>query len=278
MWRTGATIRCPDEYGKLVEQHERPLAAVHDEARVAELAGSLLAEHAPFGCAGLLHVCEAPRRPELFHSASCTSTILAAAAPTPGRARAVSVHREPASHPPTGRAIGVVVIHTMEIAERAGAAEICARWFANPASEVSAHYCVDADSVVQCVREDDIAWHARGGNANSIGIELAGYAGQKTLGWNDDYSRAVIERAAQADGRGLCAVRDPDSTSPRRRSRRGPARHHGPCRCQRGVPQERPLGSRPRLPLDAVPAASAQQRRRRARHAGLTRPRRAPRG
>ena len=98
--------------------------------------------------------------------------------------------------PADDRPIGVVVIHSMEIAETSGAAETCARWFASPASEVSAHYCVDADSIVQCVREDDIAWHARGGNTNSIGIELAGYAGQKTLGWNDDYSRAVLERAA----------------------------------------------------------------------------------
>jgi len=95
-----------------------------------------------------------------------------------------------------GRSIGVIVIHTMEIAERTGAAELCARWFENPASEVSAHYCVDADTVVQCVREEDIAWHARGGNANSIGIELAGFAGQRALGWNDAYSRAVVERAA----------------------------------------------------------------------------------
>jgi len=97
----------------------------------------------------------------------------------------------------SGRSIGIVVIHTMEIAEHAGAAEVCARWFQNPASEVSAHYCVDADSIVQCVREEDIAWHARGGNANSIGIELAGYAGQRALGWRDAYSRAVVERAAQ---------------------------------------------------------------------------------
>ena len=97
----------------------------------------------------------------------------------------------------TGRAIGVVVIHTMEIAERDGAAELCAHWFQNPESEVSAHYCVDADTIVQCVREDDIAWHARGGNATSIGIELAGYAGQRALGWSDAYSRAVVERAAR---------------------------------------------------------------------------------
>jgi len=46
------------------------------------------------------------------------------------------------------------------------------------------------------VREADIAWHARGGNTNSIGIELAGYAGQQARDWKDDYSQAVLERAA----------------------------------------------------------------------------------
>ena len=95
-----------------------------------------------------------------------------------------------------GRAIDVVVIHTMEIAERGAAAEACARWFASPDSEVSAHYCVDASEVIQCVREQDIAWHARGGNTVSIGIELAGYAGQGPRGWDDDYSWSVLERAA----------------------------------------------------------------------------------
>jgi N-acetyl-anhydromuramyl-L-alanine amidase AmpD len=96
----------------------------------------------------------------------------------------------------TGRAIDVVVVHTMEIAERPDAAEICARWFKTRVSRVSAHYCVDADSVVQCVREKDIAWHARGGNTNSIGVELAGFASQTTRDWNDRYSAAVLERAA----------------------------------------------------------------------------------
>ena len=96
----------------------------------------------------------------------------------------------------TGRAIDVVVMHTMEIAERRDAAEICARWFGTKASQVSAHYCVDADSVIQCVKETDIAWHARGGNANSIGVELAGFASQTTRDWEDPYSRAVLARAA----------------------------------------------------------------------------------
>ncbi len=95
-----------------------------------------------------------------------------------------------------GRAIGVVVIHTMEIAERPDAAEICARWFKTPVSRVSAHYCVDADSVIQCVREKDIAWHARGGNTDSIGVELAGFASQTRRDWADPYSAAVLDRAA----------------------------------------------------------------------------------
>jgi N-acetyl-anhydromuramyl-L-alanine amidase AmpD len=98
--------------------------------------------------------------------------------------------------PTTGRRIDVVVIHTMEIAERADSAEAVARWFSRPEVEVSAHYCVDADSTVQCVRERDIAWHARGGNERSIGVELAGRAGQGKAGWADAYSYAVLERAA----------------------------------------------------------------------------------
>jgi N-acetyl-anhydromuramyl-L-alanine amidase AmpD len=95
-----------------------------------------------------------------------------------------------------GRPIDVVVMHTMEIAERPDAAQICARWFASRASEVSAHYCVDAGAVIQCVREKDIAWHARGGNAASIGVELAGFASQTRRDWRDDYSAEVLERAA----------------------------------------------------------------------------------
>lgn len=96
----------------------------------------------------------------------------------------------------TGRAIDLVVMHTMEIAERPDAAQICAQWFATPVSNVSAHYCVDAKRVIMCVREKDIAWHARGGNSDSIGVELAGYARQTGREWGDPYSSAVLARAA----------------------------------------------------------------------------------
>jgi N-acetyl-anhydromuramyl-L-alanine amidase AmpD len=96
-----------------------------------------------------------------------------------------------------GRSIDVVVIHTMEVAERKGAAESCARWFADPAAEVSAHYCVDADTVIQCVPEEHVAWHARGGNTSSVGIELAGFARQSPAEWRDAYSGAVLRQAAR---------------------------------------------------------------------------------
>ena len=94
------------------------------------------------------------------------------------------------------RKIGVVVMHTMEIRERKDAAEICARWFASRVSRVSAHYCVDADTILQCVHEQDIAWHARGGNTSSIGVELAGFARQTRPDWADAYSTAVLGGAS----------------------------------------------------------------------------------
>ncbi len=97
----------------------------------------------------------------------------------------------------SGRVVDVVVMHTMETAETAGVAKAVAHWFASPSSQVSAHYCVDADTVVQCVREEDVAWHARGGNTSSIGIELAGRAAQDADEWDDAYSLAVLWRAAE---------------------------------------------------------------------------------
>jgi N-acetyl-anhydromuramyl-L-alanine amidase AmpD len=110
---------------------------------------------------------------------------------------AIPFVRSPNFTPAEERTIDVIVIHTMEIGERTDAARICARWFESPASQVSAHYCVDADEVVQCVEEADIAWHARGGNTNSIGVELAGMAGQGRRDWADAYSQAVLDRSAE---------------------------------------------------------------------------------
>ena len=95
-----------------------------------------------------------------------------------------------------GRRIDLIVIHTMESAEKGDTAEHCALWFRNPAAKVSAHYCVDADSIVQCVRDQDVAWHAPGANHDGIGIEHAGRARQTGRDWSDVYSAAMLERSA----------------------------------------------------------------------------------
>ena len=102
-----------------------------------------------------------------------------------------------------GRRIDLVVVHTMEADERDDAALRCARWFQNPRSRLSAHYCVDADTVIQCVADEDVAWHAPGANHDGVGIELAGRAGQSRREWADAYSSAVLARAAELAA-GLC--------------------------------------------------------------------------
>jgi len=95
-----------------------------------------------------------------------------------------------------GRQIDLIVIHTMEMDEKGETAETCAQWFRNPGAKVSAHYCVDADSIVQCVRDQDVGWHAPGANHDGIGIEHAGRAKQTGRDWSDAYSTAVLDRSA----------------------------------------------------------------------------------
>ncbi|HUQ22867.1 MAG TPA: N-acetylmuramoyl-L-alanine amidase [Gaiellaceae bacterium] len=95
-----------------------------------------------------------------------------------------------------GRQIDLIVIHTMEMDEKGETAENCAQWFRNPGAKVSAHYCVDADSIVQCVRDQDVAWHAPGANHDGIGIEHAGRAKQTGREWSDAFSTAMLERSA----------------------------------------------------------------------------------
>lgn len=62
--------------------------------------------------------------------------------------------------------------------------------------KASAHYCVDADSTVQCVKAKDVAFAAPGANHNGIHIEMAGRAGQTEAQWNDEYSQKLLARTA----------------------------------------------------------------------------------
>jgi len=84
-----------------------------------------------------------------------------------------------------------IVWHDMEVDELPDRAENTADYFADPSDgrEVSAHYCVDNNSAVQCVLEKDVAWTVgnRPGNNRGVNFELAGRASQTREQWLDDY-------------------------------------------------------------------------------------------
>jgi N-acetyl-anhydromuramyl-L-alanine amidase AmpD len=106
--------------------------------------------------------------------------------------------------PAEGRAVNLVVIHTMEAPEKPTTAENVAAWFAgDSAPKASVHYCVDVDSVVQTLEEKHVAWGAPGANEKGIHIEHAGYAKQTPEEWADVYSRTMLERSAELVA-GIC--------------------------------------------------------------------------
>ena len=94
--------------------------------------------------------------------------------------------------------IQLIVIHSMEAPEKGETAENVANYFSNATVEASAHLCVDNNSIIQCVRFDDTAFHCKNANANGIGIEHAGYAKQTTAEWLDDYGKKMLELSAKA--------------------------------------------------------------------------------
>lgn len=98
------------------------------------------------------------------------------------------------------RTVRVIVIHTMETPERDGIADDIARDFATrpPTSKASAHLCIDNKKIVQCVKDNDIAFAAPGANSDGINLELSGRARQSAADWQDEYSTAVLENAANA--------------------------------------------------------------------------------
>lgn len=129
-----------------------------------------------------------------------------------------------------GRAIDLIVVHSMEAPEKGTTAESCARYFATTDRKASAHYCVDDTSVIQSVRDRDVAYHAPGANRNGIGIEHAGYARQTRAEWLDPYSRRMLELHSAPLAAALCRAHNIPVTwltpSDLRDGKRGITSHH----------------------------------------------------
>src|SRR5688572_29051390 len=102
------------------------------------------------------------------------------------------------------RQVRLVVIHSMEAPEKGETAENVARYFQNPRDKngkpvkASAHLCVDSDSIVQCVLDNDVAYAAPGANSDGVHIELSGYAKQTRKEWLDAYGVLMFEKGANA--------------------------------------------------------------------------------
>lgn len=105
-----------------------------------------------------------------------------------------------------GRHIQFIVLHSMEAPEKGTTAEAVANYFKNGSGgrAASAHYCIDNNSIVQCVQTKDIAYGAANANRNGIHLELAGYAKQTRAEWMDEYSQEMLKNAALLCGKLLC--------------------------------------------------------------------------
>lgn len=93
-----------------------------------------------------------------------------------------------------GNRISLIGIHTMEAPEAGQTAENVAVYFKRV--EASSHWCVDNNSRVRVVRDEDTAWTMPPTNSWSLNIEMAGYAGQTARQWDDAYSNSVLDIAA----------------------------------------------------------------------------------
>ena len=93
--------------------------------------------------------------------------------------------------------IDLIVIHSMEVAEYPNVAKnVALSWHSAASPMASAHFCIDSNNIIQCVKLEDTAYHAPGVNSIGIGIEHAGYAAQTGAQWHDDYSTKMLELSA----------------------------------------------------------------------------------
>ncbi|MFI9552479.1 N-acetylmuramoyl-L-alanine amidase [Nonomuraea endophytica] len=105
---------------------------------------------------------------------------------------------------PSSAAINKIVIH---VAQGSYAGTIS--WFKNPAAKVSSHYVVRSSDgqITQMVREKDVAWHVKGANTNSVGIEHEGYISDASWFTDQMYRASAALTRNIADRYGIAKTR-----------------------------------------------------------------------
>lgn len=97
--------------------------------------------------------------------------------------------------------VQLIVIHSTEGSSHSKSAEDGAGYDQRRTDGTSAHYFVDSDSIVQCVRTGDQAHTARPqGNKRGIHYELCARAAWKSE-WRESYAQAMLRRAARQAAR-----------------------------------------------------------------------------
>lgn len=91
-----------------------------------------------------------------------------------------------------------IILHSMEAAESSTTALNVSNWFASKdAPLASAHFCIDDQQIIQCVKDEDVAYHAKSANRFGLGIEHAGYAKQTRDQWLDSFGIQMLKRSAK---------------------------------------------------------------------------------
>lgn len=100
--------------------------------------------------------------------------------------------------PPARRPVDEIVIHCAITAEQGDTAEALAKYATHPDYPSSWHIAVDSNSITQSVKDNDVAYGAKGYNRKGIHIELAGKIEQTREQWLDPYGIAMLALASNA--------------------------------------------------------------------------------
>lgn len=96
------------------------------------------------------------------------------------------------------RPVDGVVIHVMQAKETGLTAENLGKYFQHPDYPSSTHIGCDNNSVVQYVKDNDIAYGAKGYNQKGIHVELAGFTNQNREQWLDPFGIGLLAIASDA--------------------------------------------------------------------------------